>query len=175
MVNWKAKSGGVDVSDAKRLRALEDENVKLKKLLAEAMLDNAVLKDVASKKGDAAAARREMVAHAVAVHGTSERQACVTLGVDRSSCRYRSRRPADGPLRERLRALEQVRHRFGNVDGSCFCAERSSRNRVYRLYRDEGLERPAPKKPPPCRWNAGADPDCGSGKHAGGLHRRALR
>jgi len=48
--NWKAKYGGLDVSDAKRLRTLEDENAKLKKLLAEAMLDNAVLKDIASKK-----------------------------------------------------------------------------------------------------------------------------
>jgi len=48
--NWKAKYGGLDVSDAKRLRALEDENAKLKKLLAEAMLDNAILKDVTSKK-----------------------------------------------------------------------------------------------------------------------------
>ena len=47
---WKAKYGGLEVSDAKRLRALEDENAKLKKLLAEAMLDNAMLKDVASKK-----------------------------------------------------------------------------------------------------------------------------
>jgi putative transposase len=47
---WKAKFGGLDVSDARRLRALEDENAKLKKLLAEAMLDNAVLKDVAAKK-----------------------------------------------------------------------------------------------------------------------------
>ena len=47
---WKAKYGGLDVSDAKRLKALEDENAKLKKLLAEAMLDNAMLKDVASKK-----------------------------------------------------------------------------------------------------------------------------
>jgi putative transposase len=37
--NWKAKFGGMDVSDAKRLRALEDENAKLKRLLAEAMLD----------------------------------------------------------------------------------------------------------------------------------------
>jgi putative transposase len=41
------------VSEAKRLKALEDENARLKKLLAEAMLDNAILKDVASKKGDA--------------------------------------------------------------------------------------------------------------------------
>jgi putative transposase len=47
---WKAKFGGMDVSEARRLRALEDENAKLKKLLAEAMLDNAMLKDIASKK-----------------------------------------------------------------------------------------------------------------------------
>ena len=47
---WKARFGGLDVSDAKRLRSLEDENAKLKRLLAEAMLDNAMLKDVASKK-----------------------------------------------------------------------------------------------------------------------------
>lgn len=47
---YKAKFGGMDVSDARRLRALEDENAKLKKLLAEQMLDNAILKDVAAKK-----------------------------------------------------------------------------------------------------------------------------
>ncbi len=47
---WKAKYGGLDVSDAKRLKSLEDENAKLKKLLAEAMLDNAMLKDIAAKK-----------------------------------------------------------------------------------------------------------------------------
>ena len=47
---WKAKFGGMDVSDAKRLRALEDENAKLKKLLAETMLDIAMLKDINSRK-----------------------------------------------------------------------------------------------------------------------------
>lgn len=47
---YKAKFGGMDVSDARKLKVLEDENAKLKKLLAEAMLDNAMLKDVASKK-----------------------------------------------------------------------------------------------------------------------------
>ena len=47
---WKAKYGGLDVSDAKRLKSLEDENAKLKKLLAEAMLDKAMLKDIAAKK-----------------------------------------------------------------------------------------------------------------------------
>jgi putative transposase len=47
---WKAKFGGLEVTEAKRLRTLEDENAKLKKLLAEAMLDIAVLKDISSKK-----------------------------------------------------------------------------------------------------------------------------
>jgi putative transposase len=47
---WKAKCGGLEVSDARRLRALEDENARLKRLLADAMLDNAILRDVAGKK-----------------------------------------------------------------------------------------------------------------------------
>ena len=47
---WKAKFGGMDVSEAKRLRSLEDENAKLKRLLADAMLDNVALKDLLGKK-----------------------------------------------------------------------------------------------------------------------------
>jgi putative transposase len=47
---WKAKFGGMDVSEAKRPRALEDENAKLKRMLADAMLDNVALKDLMGKK-----------------------------------------------------------------------------------------------------------------------------
>jgi len=47
---WKAKFGGMDVSEARRLRTLEDENAKLKRLLADAMLDNVALKDLLGKK-----------------------------------------------------------------------------------------------------------------------------
>ena len=47
---WKSKYGGMEASDAKRLKALEDENAKLKRLLAEAMPGNAMLKDIAAKK-----------------------------------------------------------------------------------------------------------------------------
>ena len=47
---WKAKFGGMDVSDAKRLKALEEENARLKRLLAELMLDQAALKDLLSRK-----------------------------------------------------------------------------------------------------------------------------
>jgi putative transposase len=48
--SWKAKFGGMDVSEARRLKGLEDENSRLKRLLADAMLDNAALKDLLSKK-----------------------------------------------------------------------------------------------------------------------------
>ena len=47
---WNAKYGGMDVSEARRLKALEDENARLKKLLADSMLDNAALKDLLGKK-----------------------------------------------------------------------------------------------------------------------------
>jgi putative transposase len=50
LYNWKAKYGGMDVSDAKRLKALEDENAKLKKLLADQILDVAALKELLGKK-----------------------------------------------------------------------------------------------------------------------------
>lgn len=47
---WKAKFGGMEVSDAKRLKALEEENARLKRLLAESLLDQAALKDLLSRK-----------------------------------------------------------------------------------------------------------------------------
>jgi len=50
LYNWKAKYGGLEVSDARRLKGLDGENAKLKKLLADAMLDNAALKDLLAKK-----------------------------------------------------------------------------------------------------------------------------
>ncbi len=47
---WKSKFGGMSIPDARRLKQLEEENARLKKLLAEAMLDNAVLKDITARK-----------------------------------------------------------------------------------------------------------------------------
>ena len=51
--NWKAKYGGLEVSEARRLRELESENAKLKRLLADTMLDNVALKDLLGKSSDA--------------------------------------------------------------------------------------------------------------------------
>ena len=109
---WKAKFGGLEVSEARRLRTLEAENARLKKLLAEAMLDNAMLKDVAAKMVTPAA-RREAVAHLREHHAVSERRACRVLGTDRKAVRYRSIRPDDAATRARLWALAGERRRFG--------------------------------------------------------------
>jgi putative transposase len=48
-IKWKSKYGGLEISDAKRLKALEDENRRLKRLLADSLLDNAALKDLLGK------------------------------------------------------------------------------------------------------------------------------
>src|SRR4051812_46962792 len=60
---WKARFGGLDVSEAKRLRALEDENTRLKRLLADSMLDNAALKDLFGKEVVTPAGKRKAVVH----------------------------------------------------------------------------------------------------------------
>ena len=84
---WKAKHGGLEVSDAKRLRSLAEENARFKRLLADTMLDYAGLKDLLSKKMVAPGAKREAVAHLQATLGISERRACVVVRADRTSMR----------------------------------------------------------------------------------------
>ena len=69
---WKAKFGGLEASDAKRLRGLEDENGRLKRMLAETMLDNAALKDLLGKSGDA---RRATGGGAVSAPGLRDERA----------------------------------------------------------------------------------------------------
>ncbi|SNX67516.1 helix-turn-helix protein [Cereibacter ovatus] len=139
---WKAKYSGMTVSEAKRLKALEDENAKLKKLLAEQMLDMAAMKELLSKNGNA---RREARGCRTS-EGPS--RAVGTAGV--SDC---GRRSQDGPLsvaacaghgalRGRLRDLANERRRFGYRRLFVLLrreGEVSGINRIYRLSREEGL------------------------------------
>src|SRR4029077_18021704 len=137
LYNWKAKYGGLDVSEARRLRTLEDENRKLKKLLAESMLDNAALKELFGKKMVGPVAKREAVAHLRGVLEMSERRACNIVAADRKMIRYRSRRPPDTELRARLRELANQRRRFGYRRLFVLLrdqGEPSGVNRIYRLY-----------------------------------------
>ena len=86
--------------------------------------------------------KREAVAHLEAVFEMSERRACKLIDADRTMIRYRSRRPDDAALRTRLRELAHRRHRFGYRRLFVLLrreGEAAGRNRVYRLYREEGL------------------------------------
>jgi putative transposase len=88
------------------------------------------------------AARREAVAILVERHEMSERRACAVIGADRTSIRYRSRRPDDHDLRERLRALASERRRFGYRRLHVLLRREGhvvNRKKTQRLYREEGL------------------------------------
>ncbi|MCC8960650.1 IS3 family transposase [Bradyrhizobium sp. Pear77] len=155
--NWKAKFGGMEASEAKRLKSLEEENAKLKKLLAEQMLDAAALRELLFKKMVGPAAKRAAVAHLKAVMGLSERRACMIVDADRRMIRYRSRRAADTELRARLRDLAHERRRFGYRRLFILLrreGEPSGLNRIHRIYREEGLtvrKRRARRKAMGCR------------------------
>ncbi|WP_408015293.1 IS3 family transposase [Sandaracinobacteroides hominis] len=140
---WKAKYGGLEVSEAKRLRSLEDENAKLKKLLAEAMLDIAVLKDISAQKMVTPDAKRNAVAHAREQFGLSERRACSLIGVARRVVRYEPTRPDDAGLRVRLRELAGERRRFGYRRLGYLLAREGlapNHKKLLRIYREEGLK-----------------------------------
>src|SRR4051794_8129525 len=88
------------------------------------------------------AVQRDAVAHLQAVMGLSERRACSIVGADRKMVRYRSRRPPQTELRDRLRELANERRRFGYRRLFVLLrreGERAGINRIYRLYREEGL------------------------------------
>jgi putative transposase len=85
---------------------------------------------------------RQGVAHLRTMFEISERRACSIIGADRKMVRYRSRRPPDTALRERLRSLAVERRRFGYRRLLVLLrreGEPSGKNRIYRLYREEGL------------------------------------
>ncbi|WP_390551674.1 IS3 family transposase [Qipengyuania sp. MTN3-11] len=140
--NWKSKYGGLEVSEARRLRELERENAKLKRLLADAMLDQAALKDLLGKKVLTPAAQREAVAHLQDCHGMSERRACRVIDADRKSVRYRSTRDDDADLCEKLRELANQRRRFGYRRLHILLRREGvmiNRKKTQRIYQEEGL------------------------------------
>jgi transposase InsO family protein len=88
------------------------------------------------------AAKRDAVAHLKAVMGLSERRACQIISADRKTIRYQSNRPPETELRAKLRELANERRRFGYRRLFVLLrreGEPSGVNRIYRLYREEGL------------------------------------
>jgi putative transposase len=108
---WKSKYGGMDVSDAQKLKGLEDENRRLKHLVANLSLDKEVLKAVMQKKRLGLAGMRKDVAFACERFQVSERRACKVLGMDRSSYRYEPRPDHNAELRQELVELARQKPR----------------------------------------------------------------
>ena len=140
---YKSKYGGMEVSDARRLKPLEDENAKLKKLLAEQMLDNAMLRDVTVKKVVTPAARRSVATHLMEAHDVSQRRACAAMGFDQFSIRYRSARPDDAEARDAMKAVAAERRRFGYRRIHMMLSRQGiamNLKKLRRLYREERLQ-----------------------------------
>ncbi|QDI74468.1 IS3 family transposase [Leisingera aquaemixtae] len=137
----KSKYGGMEVSEAARLKALEDENAKLKRLLADTMLDNVVLKDLLGKKLTAPKERREAALTAMRDHGISQRRACRLVGVDPKT--VRRKRPPDHPeIRQEMKEIAGKRRRFGYRRIGVLLERKGmimNHKKLYRLYREEGL------------------------------------
>ncbi len=139
---YKAKFGGMNVSDAKKLRALEDENNRLKRMLADAMLDNAALKDLATKKLLTPDVKRRAVLDVMDRHSLSERRACELADLHRLVIQYTKQDQGDEDLRKRLRELENERRRFGYRRLGILLAREGfevNHKKLFRLYREEGL------------------------------------
>ncbi|WP_454259061.1 IS3 family transposase [Pseudoxanthomonas mexicana] len=109
---WRSKFGGMSVPDAKRLRELETENTRLKKLLAESLLENEVTREALRKKLVTAPAKRELVRHLMD-KGLSERRALAVVRMSASALRYAPRPDRNVELRERILALAQRHKRYG--------------------------------------------------------------
>ncbi|MDE8559436.1 IS3 family transposase [Pantoea vagans] len=124
---WRKKYGGMEVPEVKRLKSLEEENARLKKLLAEAMLDKEALQVALGRKLLTTDQKREAVEFMCDATGLSQRRACRLTGLSLSTCRYEAQRPAaDAHLSGRITELALERRRFGY-------------RRIWQLLRREGL------------------------------------
>ncbi|HBS6754083.1 TPA: IS3-like element ISKpn34 family transposase, partial [Klebsiella pneumoniae] len=140
---WRKKYGGMEVPEVKRLKSLEEENARLKKLLAEAMLDKEALQVALGRKLLTTDQKREAVEVMCEAKGLSQRRACRLAGLSLSTCRYSAQRPAaDAQLSLRITELALERRRFGyrriwqllRREGLCV-----NHKRVYRIYQLNGL------------------------------------
>ncbi|MCH8130904.1 MAG: IS3 family transposase [Acidobacteria bacterium] len=148
---WRHQYGGMNVSGAKRLKELEAENARLKRLLAEAELDKAMLKELGRGKMVTPDRRRRAVVVLQGRFGVSERRACRVVGQWRST----QRRPArpmpteDEKLRRRLRDFAHRHPRLGWRKAHDVVRREGwvvNHKRLRRLWREEGLRRPLSHK-----------------------------
>ncbi|MFZ0432031.1 MAG: IS3 family transposase [Candidatus Acidiferrales bacterium] len=139
---WKKQFGQMGVDEIRRLKQLEEENRKLKQLVADLSLDKLMLQDVLFKKTLRPDRRRELVRDLEGRYGVSERRSCRVLLFFRSSHRYEATRDDQAALRMRIREIAQARVRYGYYRIYILLRREGwqvNHKRVYRLYQKEGL------------------------------------
>ncbi|MCP0914258.1 IS3 family transposase [Legionella sp. 27cVA30] len=135
--NWKAKYGGMEASDIKRMKQLEEENAKLKRMFADLSLENRALKDVIGKKALKPAEKREMADYLVNEYGMSLRQSCAALSLSRTGYYYQ---PAVNKDETVIKELMEVTERYPRYGfRKVFVKLRQAgftwnHKRVYRVY-----------------------------------------
>ncbi|WP_420796221.1 IS3 family transposase [Burkholderia gladioli] len=140
---WKKQYAGMQSDQVRELKQLQDENARLKKLVAELSLDKAILQDVASKSGPRPALRRDVVAYVVSHYGLTMRRACRLLKQPRSVQYYRSVKDPRPELRSRMREIAYTRVRYGYRRVHVLLRREGwqlGRNQAYRLYCEEQLQ-----------------------------------
>ncbi|MCL9998660.1 MAG: IS3 family transposase [Erythrobacter sp.] len=141
--NWKKKYAGLLPSEMRRLRELEDENSRLKKIVADLTLDREMLQDVIKRKPLRPDRKRELVDGMLLDWGVSIRRACRVLPFDTSSYHYQSRRTDPAFLKKRIKEICETHVRYGyrrvyhilRREGWVVNAKK-----VYRLYKELGLQ-----------------------------------
>ncbi|ULR31940.1 IS3 family transposase [Dickeya fangzhongdai] len=111
--NWKAKFGGMEASDIKKMKDLEDENRRLKQMFADLSLECRALKDVIEKKPLKPAIKRELVSYLTAQFTMSIRQACRTLSLSRTVYFYQPDTRRDEPVIQALTDMAERYPRYG--------------------------------------------------------------
>ena len=153
---WRKEYGGLKVEQAKRLKALEKENTRLKRLVAELSLEKQVLQDVGGGKLLSPERRRCAVERAEMRYGMSERHACRLLGQSRGTQRYEPMRRADEDrLTAAVVALASEYGRYGYKKIAAMLQRsgwQAGRDRVERIWRREGLKVPQKQRPRRRLW-----------------------
>ena len=138
---WKKKYQGLESDQVRELKQVQDENARLKKLVAELSLDKAVLQDVLSKISRPAV-MKEVVGYICSHHGLSERRACRITQQHRSTQRKELTSDPLRELRQKMHEIVATRVRYGYRRVHIMLRREGfdvGRNRVYRVYREEGL------------------------------------
>lgn len=122
-IRWKQKCGGLLPLEVRRLRSLEEENARLRKLVADLTLD----KEVVRRKMRRLLGAGEMVEHARGCFRVSMRRACRAAPAPQSTFHYRSRRPGQAVLRKRIREIAEARPSFAYLCIHVRCGGKAGR------------------------------------------------